>query len=155
MRQDHHSDEDVFVERSNDDDESVNEIYDANTLEISFSPNNNHSDDEDQPTQGLWKATLHLLTGDLFPMRNFIFHNRRRSKSSQYYATTFYEQMILYISELLFDRNDMNASRWMMLIACVLSLIGYVYYRWLYLKRREERTDFVDLALRQKYRFLK
>ncbi|KAG2389249.1 hypothetical protein C9374_014649 [Naegleria lovaniensis] len=139
MRQDHlRNGGDYENYQGRKDEESVDEIYDANTLEICFSSLPN--DDSTSSSQGL----------------NFILYNRRRKPSQhEYYSATFYEQMIMYISDLLFGRHDMNTSRWLMLIACILSLLGYVYYRWLYLKRREERQDFVDLALRQKYRFLK
>lgn len=129
------------INPSSRDDQDIldEEEYDGNTFEIGYS----RKDNEDGTTSsGRWKAVLHFLTGDLFPMRNFILSsrskNKRRNKSSSSSS-----------------EPNMIGGKLMVLVICLLSLAGFTYYRWLYLKKRDERVDFVDMALRQKYKFIK
>jgi len=136
-----------------------NRVYDGNTLEIGLK--------KDEKGRSRWTSVLHLLTGDLFPMKNFVLSSKNEDnpyrKDGEYddildqdfSNSTFYEQMISYIFQIVFSSRKISPGRMVLLLACLSGLVGYVYYRYLYLQRREQRMDFVDLALRQKYKFLK
>ena len=128
-------------------DQNDEHVFDGNVFEINY---NNGSDGKESG----WMASLHLLTGDLFPMKNFIY-SKRNSKTKPNKPNTFYEELIGFIIEMLSMHNGFSFGKVFMLLTCFVGLGGFLYYRWLYLKKREEKMDFVDMALRQKLRFIK
>ncbi|EFC50749.1 predicted protein [Naegleria gruberi] len=130
-------------------DDSDDKIYDGNILEIKF-------DKDSESNKSTWKATLHFLTGDLFPMKNFVLSKKKETKSStQRGEVSFLEQIISFIVEIISSSEGLGPGRVCMLIGCIFGLGGYLYYRWIYLRRREIRKDFVDFALEQKFKFIK
>ncbi|KAL9648005.1 hypothetical protein ABK040_012306 [Willaertia magna] len=135
--------------------------YDGNTIEISFQNDNNN------PT---WKSEIHLLSGDLFPNKNFIYKaeleeeedyrnnkkdkklNKRKRKAI--YPNTFLEQMIDYIIQILSYGEEFTFTQLITLLLSVFGFFGFLIYRYLYLKRRSQRLDFVDLALKKREQFI-
>lgn len=126
--------------------------YDGNVLQISF-----------DPKQG-WKGQLNFLTGNLlgqtknfiislFPSNN-IYSKVRRRKS---WMKNFYESSLPSIASdnafyqyWIVLKQFLNQYGLLKSIAFLGCLIGYFLFYYYYLKTREKRLDFVDLAMKDK-----
>jgi hypothetical protein len=117
--------------------------YDGNVIEISFS--------KDDGKKRRWKGNINLISGNIFSDSNFSFPlfgtNRRRNMGRKRgLLDDFYDLFDSILS------NEGTFSTIVMLLGGGAFLLGYIFYRYTYLYKREKKLDFVDLAMRRRFR---
>ncbi len=128
-------------EEANHDQEN-DEEYDGNVFEIFF--------DRDR-----WYTALHLLAGNLWPKHTFALKSNHVQMLNA----------ILPFLGLKYNRRtksihftgDVNRTIVRTVVystGALLLLVGYVIYRYLYLKRRYRRMDRVDIAMKNRFSYL-
>jgi hypothetical protein len=117
--------------------------YDGNVLEISFGT--------DGGKKKKWRGNLNIVSGNIFQDSNFSFplfggrYNRNSGGRKRGLLDDFFE---------LFDAittSDGTVSIITMLLGGGAFLLGYIFYRYMYLIKREKKLDFVDLAMRRRF----
>jgi hypothetical protein len=116
---------------ANDDDVE----YDGNCFELKF-----------DSSKGTWQSTMNLMSGNMWPKKNFRMasgsnnnnnNNNRRNRS-----------LIDEFIDLISNENSIFYS-----LTGVMLLVGYLIYRYLYLKKRVSKLDRVDVALMNRFHF--
>jgi hypothetical protein len=80
-----------------------------------------------------WNTRLNLLSGNLWAKKNFVLGGGNR----------WFDDIVVLLSQPFSIYG----------IAALLMLLGYLVYRYLYLKRRETRLDRVDVAMMNRFLF--
>lgn len=80
-----------------------------------------------------WNTTLNLLSGNLWAKKNFVLGS----------DNSWFDDIMVLFSQPFSIYG----------IAGLLMLLGYLIYRYLYLKRRETRLDRVDVVMMNRFSF--
>ncbi|KAL0489252.1 peroxisomal membrane protein [Acrasis kona] len=113
--------------------------YDGNVIEISFGGRRKKK----------WDGNLSLLTGNIFTDSNFsfqLFGDHTGRKRSRGLLNDFLD---------LINSATSTGGAFATALMTVFGgsfLLGYIIYRYVYVVKRERKLDFVDLAMRRRFK---